>query len=129
MELTRKDMTEVLQQRLLHALNPKRGSALYLQLVEPKTAAGQILLTPSQIALLEALASLPNRTAPSRKVWFAAAQPFAEKSHSASSYSALLKISRRIGDVWVSRYGGYTLTDRGRELLTGNVSITIRAWG
>ena len=103
-----------------------------LDMVEPITKRGEVLVTVNQIILLHALYDRPDCIATSMSDWFRAGRPYAFQT--CTSLYSLKRGIQSIHRAWVVRQkvGGRVvcgLTERGRDIVERRVPVRIRGLG
>lgn len=101
---------------------------------EPRTRAGEILLSHNHIALLHGLYDRPNGQAESRNDWIRAGLPYICQIREGSSRGSLFAAMPTVHPSWVKeerngRRVTATLTDRGRDIIERNLRSRIRGHG
>jgi hypothetical protein len=104
--------------------------------IERRLRSRGVLLSHNQIALLRALATFPDNTAPSARDWVRAAMPFriALVGFARCGVSALYKGTQKIHTSWVSRERrgrkvAARLLARGANILSGELPARISGRG
>jgi hypothetical protein len=115
---------------------PSKGVAMLTAVRERHSAAGEVLLSHNQVALLEGLASFPAGKAPSLKVWIGASYQFLKPYRSDHlSFWNLYKAIKNIPTQWVKKRPTKgsaieaILTPRGRDIVSGQIPAYVRRYG
>lgn len=103
---------------------------------EPRYKDGELKLSANHIALLLALRTFPDGTAPSLAAWFSVALRIKGRLGAARSFTSLRHALHRLNDTWLAgdrRSGRWvmTITPRGADIAEGRVPtriIGIGAW-
>lgn len=101
---------------------------------EPKTAAGEVLLSHNHIALLHGLYDRPAGTASSCLDWLQASLPYISRFRRYPSIDCLALALGTVHPAWATRTRRgrcieVSLTQRGRAILERAVPVRIRGWG
>jgi hypothetical protein len=99
--------------------------------VEPRLKSGELKMSLNHLAFLIAIEKMPSGRAHSLKEPATAALPIRARMPGGGSYWMLLRGSRTLPSVWVSRQRAgrrieFTVTDRGREILGGGLPLFLR---